>query len=574
MAEVFEAVASGEGGFERRVAIKRMLPELHEDEAISELFLDEARTASALHHANLVAVVDYGFADGVPFQVLEYVDGIDAERLYLKGRDRHQPMPTTVALYLCLQVAHALDYVHTARGADDKPLGVVHRDISPSNVLVAWSGDVKLADFGIAWARHRTSQTAAGITRGKPAFMAPEQSVKGPIDGRTDLFSLGCTLHAFVAGNSPLSQPDALVNLLTGQPLSLAPTLPDDVRDIIAKAVRGAKHERYARASEMAEALGDALASRGTADARADLRRWLEGLEPDPKAKKPAKASALDAMLAIDLVPVDSGDGRQFSTAPARPAAASRIAPAPRAMRPSLKEPIEPVKALAETLPEVVAAAAPPPAPAAAPKTVRSAWIVAGVAALVTSVGLLRFAMRPGPETTASASAQPSTSAAPTAMSASALPRDPAPTATSVVASAVASVEPSAVPSASATASSVASARHHPSASASARPSARSTAPPSSSATTAPTAAATARPSETSGAPGMVAIGGEGATRAEIFVDGSTRGYAPRVIALPAGAHSLELVRPDGSRLGPQRIEVTAQHTASSPLRVRFASGP
>ena len=135
--------------------------------------------------------------------------------------------------------------------ADGRALGIVHRDVSPGNVLVGWNGDVKLTDFGIAFARDRTAQTAAGHVKGTMAFMAPEQLMQGEIDGRTDLFALGCVLHLLLTGDSPLSGEHALADLVAGKPLTLAPGLAPDIQAILARATQLRRAERFADAGAL-----------------------------------------------------------------------------------------------------------------------------------------------------------------------------------------------------------------------------------------------------------------------------------------------------------------------------------
>jgi serine/threonine protein kinase len=299
MAEVFRAVSIGGEGFERRVAIKRMLPAHGEDRSFARMFVDEARIASRLHHANIVGVLDYGLLDGQPFQALEYVDGLDAHHLALRGIDLGKPMPVEVALYVCTEVAHALDHAHAATDESGASLGIVHRDVTPSNILVSWAGDVKLSDFGIAFAHDRNEVTREGTTKGKLLFMAPEQAMAGTVDGRADVFSLGCVLHALVAGKSPLAGEDSFRTLVSRGELPLDPALASDVAEIVRRATHRDREARHASATELARELGAAMAKRLSGDPRSALRRWLEEVRPE---RTPREKSPLDAWLDVEFV--------------------------------------------------------------------------------------------------------------------------------------------------------------------------------------------------------------------------------------------------------------------------------
>ena len=286
MAEVFEAVLHGDAGFRRRVAVKRMAADRVGDERLQRMFVDEARLASRLHHPNLVAVIDFGIADGVAFQVLELVDGFDVARLANWGVAVNQPMPQAVALGIAAHVAHALHAAHTATADDGAPLNIVHRDVSPQNVLVSRGGDVKLADFGIALWEQRTEKTLGAIARGKPTYMAPEQAMRSAIDGRADVFSLGCTLHALLTGHSPLQDENALVDLLSGVELEPASTLCAPLRELLARALRRDRQARFATAEAFAQACEQALKSLAPADfdLRRALREWTKAVVPSDLA--------------------------------------------------------------------------------------------------------------------------------------------------------------------------------------------------------------------------------------------------------------------------------------------------
>ncbi|MBX7192721.1 MAG: serine/threonine protein kinase, partial [Sandaracinaceae bacterium] len=275
MAEVHEASLEGHDGFVRRVALKRVRRELAQDPELVRMFSDEARIASHLHHANLVSVLDYGVHDGVPFQALELVEGASLEDLRAACAAEGRVIPEEIAIHVAREIAHGLAYAHRAKDAEGRALGLVHRDVSPSNVLVSEGGDVKLADFGIAFAKTKEVETAHGVTRGKPLFMAPEQATKGTIDARTDLFALGCTLCFALTGKSPLEGDAVLMKLLVGEPAPLDPSLPEDLRALVAQAIAPDRRQRPASAEAFAEALDGAYRRRSDRDGRAALRAWI-----------------------------------------------------------------------------------------------------------------------------------------------------------------------------------------------------------------------------------------------------------------------------------------------------------
>jgi serine/threonine-protein kinase len=474
MAEVFEATAIGERGFERRVAVKRMLPEIgriHDNG-----FLDEARIASNLHHANIVAVLDYGIADGLPFQVLELVDGIDLQSALALGK----PLPPELVLHVCTEVAYALCHAHEARAADGQPLGIVHRDVKPANILVSYDGDVKLGDFGIALARDRLQRTEVGVAKGTREFMSPEQWVAGEVDARSDVFSLGCVLYALVTGDSAMGRTRA-EELLEGQELTLDKPLPEDVAPIVARATRRQKRERYPTAAAMAEALGAATQKRVQQPPKALLQKWMRELKPlaDAQPREPVETE-----LALD----EKKGEKQFRT-------------------------------------QVV-------------KARRGRWWMTGAAAaLVAGGGVVAW------WTHANVS----------------VINDGAEVGRADLAAAVVNAEPprpADAPVSDLPRVAVKPRPHpHPPATA-----------PRASAPVAPARTPVAPPPAPVSATGHLLVGGEGALRAEIRIDGSSRGFAPKLLELPAGPHEVELVLGDGSRLKKQ-ITLAESNTPSSPLR-------
>src|SRR5688500_13202456 len=206
IAEVLEALISGGHDFERRVVLKQLLPQYVSDEKVVHAFIDEARIVGQLNHPNIVAILDFGMLDDRPFQVLEHVDGLDLEEIMKLAKGRGERFPPAVALHVTVEVSRALEYAHGAVDREGRPMGIVHRDVSPPNVLISWNGDVKLADFGVARAKRRIEETQVGLTKGTFAFMAPEQAKAAGIDPRADLYALGCVLHWLLSGYSPIEK--------------------------------------------------------------------------------------------------------------------------------------------------------------------------------------------------------------------------------------------------------------------------------------------------------------------------------------------------------------------------------
>ncbi|MEI8256022.1 MAG: serine/threonine-protein kinase, partial [Deltaproteobacteria bacterium] len=203
MAEIFRARRVGVAGFARRVCIKRILPNLLDQRDFIEMFIDEARIGAQLRHGNIVAIDDFGEVEGRYFLCMEYVAGADLALIMNAVADGGRLLPFDVAAYVATEVLKALDYAHRKLGADGHPLEVVHRDVSPQNVLVSYSGEVKLTDFGIARAASRLHQTVGDVVKGKLSYMAPEQARGGLLDGRVDLFALGVVFFEMLAGRRP-----------------------------------------------------------------------------------------------------------------------------------------------------------------------------------------------------------------------------------------------------------------------------------------------------------------------------------------------------------------------------------
>lgn len=198
MAEVFKAIAFGASGFEKHVVVKTMLPELRGDPQYERMFIEEARLHARLHHQNLIQVHELGIADGCYYVRLDWVDGAD-----LASLARGEPVPEPFALWVADQVLLGLDFVHRANDPAGRPLGLVHRDVSPGNVLLSAEGEVRLADFGIVKATLLKDVTRAGVRKGKYAYMSPEQVTGRPLSAASDQFALAITLVELLTGTRP-----------------------------------------------------------------------------------------------------------------------------------------------------------------------------------------------------------------------------------------------------------------------------------------------------------------------------------------------------------------------------------
>jgi len=254
MAETFEAIRRGPGDFEQRVCIKRILPAYESDQEFVAAFLREATTGAQLRHANIVQVLDFGVADGSHYLALELVDGMDLRGLMQQAGT----LPAELVTLLAIDLGSALHYAHAGENA--RPT-VVHRDISPSNVLVSLAGEVKLVDFGIAKALGGTHLTATGVIKGKVPYLPPEYIERAEFDPRGDLFSLGVTLFEALAGTRPFdgdSDFDTIRRIVAGQRRSLRDfrsDVPDELAACVERLLAVDPAQRFGSAAAFLEAL-------------------------------------------------------------------------------------------------------------------------------------------------------------------------------------------------------------------------------------------------------------------------------------------------------------------------------
>jgi serine/threonine protein kinase len=312
MAEIFLALQQGEQGFQKPVVLKRILPALAEDQKFVRMFVDEAHIASTLNHSNLVQVLDLGKSGGQYFLVLEFVDGWSLEQIRRRALQAKLKLPVPLALYIIGALCRGLAYVHT-RERNGKPLGIVHRDVTPQNVLISQQGEVKLADFGIAKAVGKTERSATGIIKGKFAYMSPEQSLAGPLDGRSDLFSVGTVLYLLVTGKKPFdgaTDADVIMQVRRAKPEKPSTIVRDlnvDVERLINRALRADPGKRWQSAEQMADKIDAILVKLGQPSGPAPLKRWLEMLTARDGAKPPVADASIvaDPSIASNLGSLD-----------------------------------------------------------------------------------------------------------------------------------------------------------------------------------------------------------------------------------------------------------------------------
>jgi serine/threonine protein kinase len=267
MAEVFRAVMPGAEGFRRTFVIKRILAELSRTNDFVEMFVREARIGALLNHPSIVQMYDFGNVDGNYFLAMEYLRGRDVAALLRRLRQLRQLCPIAVAAYVAREVGECLGYAHGLEGADGKPLNIVHRDVSPSNIMCLTVGGVKLLDFGIAEAIGDTlvERTERGAFKGKLSYMAPERVKREPFDARSDLFSLGVVLWEMLAGRRLFrgaNDAETLRNVLEADvppPSSLRPEVPAALDFVVMRALERDPDRRYPSGQAMAEDLEDVL---------------------------------------------------------------------------------------------------------------------------------------------------------------------------------------------------------------------------------------------------------------------------------------------------------------------------
>lgn len=266
MAETWRARWQGTAGISKQVAVKRILPGLNEDDSFVAMFMSEAKLAATLSHGNIAQVFDVGQVDGTHYIAMEFVDGPSLKGLLEQSARRGMPaLPVPIALFVIAELCKALHHAHVARDERGQPLGIVHRDISPENVMLSWQGQVKVIDFGIAHsALPERPKTEHGVMKGKVQYMAPEQAKGTGVDALSDVWAAGIVLFEMLCGKPPVESAgyDELMALWQGKgpkPSERNPGLPRELDRLVLKALAVSRTDRYRSAQHLHDAAADML---------------------------------------------------------------------------------------------------------------------------------------------------------------------------------------------------------------------------------------------------------------------------------------------------------------------------
>ncbi len=317
MAELFKAKAGGEQGFEKIVALKRLLPHLAEQEEIVSMFIKEARLAAMLSHSNIVQIYDFGQAENDYYIAMEYVHGKDLKAVIQRLQERGQNMPMDYTVRILAGVAAGLEYAHTLADYSGAPLNLVHRDISPRNILISFTGEVKITDFGIAKVRADDSTTRVGVLKGKVAYMSPEQAAGKDIDRRSDIFSAGVLFYEMLTGQRMFQGETMTVleKVRIGDytpPEKAAPGLPPEIVAILKRMLVLDPERRYPTAGKMLQDLEEFQTQLSMRQSAAILSSFMKDLFPDAASA----AAGASASLPIDLAAEQKNSADQTIAAP------------------------------------------------------------------------------------------------------------------------------------------------------------------------------------------------------------------------------------------------------------------
>jgi len=332
MAEVFRGVAESMEGFKKAVAIKRILPNLTKNQKFVSMFLDEARLSLFLQHANIVQVFDISKTpDNAYFLVMEYVDGCNLKALIERSKQKTKRIEIAHTIYIMTECCKALNYAHFLEHPEtNEPLGIVHRDISPPNILLSKNGEIKLVDFGLAKANTQIENTDQGVVKGKFSYLSPEAASGAEVDHRADVFAVGIILWEMFTGRRLFyGETDYQTVELVRQArvpslAALNPEIEAELEAIVRKALARDPNERYQNAGDLNEALTQYLFSRRMKVTARDIAQLVRDAQVEHMRKRSAepKDSLIDALIVDEMQKMTSlvegeggGDGANAATA-------------------------------------------------------------------------------------------------------------------------------------------------------------------------------------------------------------------------------------------------------------------
>jgi len=334
MAEIHLAKQRGMEGFEKLVVIKMILPNLVSNNEFVQMFLDEARLAAKLNHPNIVQIFDMGKAGGTFFIAMEYIQGENLRAIVKACRKSGRTMPIEHTVKIISQAAEGLYYAHSKTDVAGNPLNIVHRDISPQNIMVSFDGVVKVVDFGIAKAATQYQETRAGVLKGKYSYMSPEQCTGQPVDARSDIFALGIVLWELATGTRLYKQSSELMILkeitegVVPPPRQINQQVPAELEAIILKALAKSTAHRFPDSLQMHLALEEFLKNQQLTSSTVHLSAFMRGLFPDrlemlqKLEEAQASGDSLQSFL-FDDVAFEEGSGTGGAQTPSQPSRAS-----------------------------------------------------------------------------------------------------------------------------------------------------------------------------------------------------------------------------------------------------------
>jgi serine/threonine protein kinase len=332
MAEVFRAESEGLQGFRKQVAIKRVLPHLSSKKKFISMFLDEARLSAQLSHSNCVQVFDIGVGDSAFFIVMEFVDGANLKAIIEHIKKTGRDFPVEAAVYISLELCKGLAYAHELTDSNGVPLYIVHRDMSPPNVLITKHGEVKIVDFGLAKANSQLEKSEPGIIKGKFSYLAPEAAMGQDIDARTDIFAVGIILWELLAGQR-LFLGDTDFQTVKKVQAAQVPSIsqinkkvPQDLERIIARALAREPSQRYRTARELGLDLSKFMFRHGIPVSTFDIAQLVQGAMKERQRHRPMQVSIIDKLIEEALLEFTSlTDDKAAPVGGARPIDTSTI---------------------------------------------------------------------------------------------------------------------------------------------------------------------------------------------------------------------------------------------------------